>query len=59
VKKGEKRQWVVEGGKYKALYLLPEADENQTSGGLLTSEVSRLAVASDFILHAGGWTNAS
>lgn len=51
VKKGEKLQWVVEGGKYKASYLLPEEDENQTSGGLLISEVSRLAVASDFILH--------
>jgi predicted cupin superfamily sugar epimerase len=59
VKKGEKLQWIVKGGKYKASYLLPDADENQISGGLLISEVSRLAVAFDFVLHVWKVTNVS
>lgn len=41
--KGEKMQWVVEGGKYKACYLLPD-DSSESgdggSGGLLITEVS-------------------
>lgn len=40
VAKGEKLQWIVEGGKYKASFLLPDdssAGEN-ASGGLLISE---------------------
>jgi predicted cupin superfamily sugar epimerase len=48
VKKGERLQWIVEGGAYKASFLLPDTEEGQTSGGLLISEVSGLAVALSF-----------
>lgn len=45
--KGERMQWVVEGGKYKACYLLPD-DPSETgageSEGLLITEVSKLTV---------------
>ena len=37
--RGERLQWIVEGDKYKASYLLPDTDEGSTSNGLLTSEV--------------------
>ena len=39
---GEKVQWIVEGGKYKASFLLPdnEDEEGGMSGGLLISEMS-------------------
>lgn len=42
VGRGEKLQWVVEGGRYKASFLLPDRDyeEGEESGGLLISEVS-------------------
>ena len=41
---GEKLQWIVEGGKYKASYLLPDGgqpntDKHLASNGLLISEV--------------------
>ena len=36
---GEKVQWLVEGGKYKASFLLPDAEERSGSEGLLISEV--------------------
>lgn len=39
---GEKLQWIVEGGKFKASFLLPDKDANgnetDSSGGLLISE---------------------
>ncbi len=38
VAKGEKLQWIVEGGKYKASYLLPDEDGGKESQGLLISE---------------------
>lgn len=39
VDRGEKLQWIVEGGKYKASFLLPDDDgEGATSEGLLISE---------------------
>ncbi|KAL4937422.1 RmlC-like cupin domain-containing protein [Aspergillus oleicola] len=40
VEKGERLQWIVEGGEYKATFLLPDRDEGglQGSGGLLISE---------------------
>ncbi|RHZ73943.1 hypothetical protein CDV55_105325 [Aspergillus turcosus] len=44
IEKGERVQWVVEGGKYKGCYLLPDssekgdADEEGESGGLLITE---------------------
>ncbi|KAI1389643.1 RmlC-like cupin domain-containing protein [Hypoxylon trugodes] len=40
VAKGEKLQWIVEGGKFKASFLLPDdaAGTEKTSGGLLISE---------------------
>ena len=40
VEKGEKLQWLVEGGKYKASFLLPDEEKGDESGGLLISEVS-------------------
>lgn len=36
---GEKLQWLVEGGKYKASFLLPDAEGRSESEGLLISEV--------------------
>jgi predicted cupin superfamily sugar epimerase len=38
VGKGEKLQWIVEGGKYKASYLLPDEEGGKESQGLLISE---------------------
>lgn len=47
ISKGEKLQWIVEGGKYKASFLLPDSDsqdgnesggESGESNGLLISE---------------------
>jgi uncharacterized protein len=35
---GEKLQWIVEGGKFKASFLLPDEEQDQSSGGLLISE---------------------
>jgi predicted cupin superfamily sugar epimerase len=35
---GERLQWIVEGGKYKASYLLPDEKAGSTSQGLLISE---------------------
>lgn len=35
---GERLQWIVEGGKYKASFLLPDKDDGQDSEGLLISE---------------------
>ena len=37
---GEKMQWIVEGGKYKASFLLPDKEGQTGSEGLLISEVS-------------------
>ena len=41
VDKGERLQWLVEGGKYKASFLLPDNEGGNTSEGLLISEVIR------------------
>lgn len=40
VTNGEKLQWIVEGGKFKASFLLPDnaSGSEKTSGGLLISE---------------------
>jgi len=38
VAKGERLQWIVEGGKYKASYLLPDEEGGIESEGLLISE---------------------
>lgn len=40
IERGEKLQWVVEGGKFKGTYLLPdeEGDPEKKSEGLLISE---------------------
>jgi len=38
VEKGERLQWIVEGGKFKASFLLPDEEEGEQSGGLLISE---------------------
>lgn len=37
--KGERLQWIVEGGKYKASYLLDDEEGSSGSEGLLISEV--------------------
>ena len=42
IEKGEKLQWIVEGGKYKASFLLPDDAEGKDSEGLLISEVCLL-----------------
>ena len=39
VDQGEKLQWVVEGGKYKASFLLPDTEHGISEQGLLISEV--------------------
>lgn len=39
---GERVQWAVEGGKYKASFLMPDEKGGPESGGLLISEVSKL-----------------
>lgn len=39
IEKGEKLQWVVEGGKYKASFLLPDNEDSPASEKLLISEV--------------------
>jgi len=38
VLKGEKLQWIVDGGKYKTSFLLPDEEGGDTSEGLLISE---------------------
>ncbi|MCJ1393543.1 hypothetical protein MMC18_006418 [Xylographa bjoerkii] len=38
VDKGERLQWLVEGGKYKASFLLPDTEHGNESEGLLISE---------------------
>jgi len=38
VGKGERLQWIVEGGKFKASFLLPDEDSGTDSQGLLISE---------------------
>ncbi len=40
IHKGERLQWLVEGGKYKASHLLPDTKGGLDSEGLLISEVS-------------------
>lgn len=45
---GEKLQWMVEGGVYKASYLLPDGDGGEDSEGLLISEVSLIILHSFF-----------
>lgn len=38
VAKGERLQWIVDGGKFKASYLLPDEESGSESQGLLISE---------------------
>jgi predicted cupin superfamily sugar epimerase len=38
VAKGEKLQWIVEGGKFKASFLLPDVGEEESGKGCLISE---------------------
>lgn len=38
VLKGEKLQWIVDGGKYKTSFLLPDEEGGEGSEGLLISE---------------------
>ncbi|KAI5302051.1 hypothetical protein KEM56_001084, partial [Ascosphaera pollenicola] len=40
VARGERLQWIVDGGKFKASYLLPDEEGGETTQGLLISEVS-------------------
>jgi predicted cupin superfamily sugar epimerase len=39
VLKGERLQWIVEGGKYKASFLLDDADGRQSEGCLISETV--------------------
>jgi len=39
IHKGERLQWMVEGGKHKAIFLLPDHEDDMKSEGLLISEV--------------------
>ncbi|KAJ5199987.1 Protein of unknown function DUF985 [Penicillium cf. griseofulvum] len=39
VELGERVQWIVEGGKYKSSFLLPDEPDGEKSSGLLISEV--------------------
>lgn len=39
---GERLQWLVEGGRYKASFLLPDEEEGPESQGLLISEASSI-----------------
>lgn len=39
VEKGERLQWMVEGGKFKCSYLLPDEEVGSSSDGLLISEI--------------------
>lgn len=43
VEKGERLQWIVDGGKYKASFLLPDDEGGEQSEGLLISEVCLLS----------------
>jgi uncharacterized protein len=38
--KGERLQWIVSGGKYKASFLLPDEEGGASSEGLLISETA-------------------
>jgi predicted cupin superfamily sugar epimerase len=40
IAKGERLQWVVDGGKYKASFLLPDEEGGEVSEGLLISETT-------------------
>lgn len=42
IHRGERLQWLVEGGKYKASFLLPDTRGGSESEGLLISEVCKL-----------------
>ena len=42
IDKGERLQWIVEGNRWKASFLLPDDGGTNESGGLLISEVSSL-----------------
>ena len=42
IQAGEKLQWLVEGGKYKASFLLPDSLDTGESQGLLISEVQNV-----------------
>ena len=42
IEKGERLQWIVEGGKYKSSFLLPDEEGTSESGGLLISEVGEV-----------------
>lgn len=45
IAQGERLQWIVDGGKYKASFLLPDAESSATeSDGLLISEVCVLCL---------------
>lgn len=52
VDSGERLQWVVEGGKFKASFLLPDTRDGTTSEGLLISEVS---MSHDYLFEEWGF----
>ena len=55
VAKGERLQWIVEGGKYKASFLLPNEDEDgreRETEGLLISEVSSQEIFFSYLSYS-------
>ena len=56
IHRGERLQWVVEGGKYKACFLLPDDEERPESEGLLISEVNNPLQSSNApVLYAASY----
>ncbi|KAL9070569.1 MAG: hypothetical protein Q9157_005773 [Trypethelium eluteriae] len=53
LEKGERLQWIVDGGKYKASFLLPDEEGREGSEGLLISEVCWLDVQLLFNANCG------
>lgn len=57
---GERVQWLVEGGKYKASFLMPDEHGGSESEGLLISEVSNfLSPPTPLVVDAASYCRAS
>lgn len=55
VEKGERLQWIVDGGKFKGSFLLEDGDEKGKSEGLLISETVNPVSSSSFIFNCWGF----
>ena len=57
---GERVQWLVEGGKYKASFLMPDVPGGSESEGLLISEVSKfLSPPTPLVVDAASYCRSS